>query len=246
MSFFIRSFLYSKYYAIFAQKKQLYRLSMLDYLIQIDQDFLLLVNGCHNMFLDGVMYLYSEKIVWLPFYLSLVYVIAKNFSWRVALFIIVALALVVFISDQVSAKLVRSWVDRYRPSHDENISSMVHIVFGKRGGQWSFPSSHAANAWGLAVFLILLFRKRWFSLLMIVWALLMCYSRMYLGMHFFGDLLAGALIGTIAALLVWLIVKRWSGYQRAKNWKHLLVPAAIWLATLVVLCILSICNWSPA
>ena len=246
MSFFIRSFLYSKYYAIFAQKKQLYKRSMLDYLIQIDQDFLLLVNGCHNLFLDGVMYLYSEKIVWLPFYLSLVYVIAKNFSWRVALFIIVALALVVFISDQVSAKLVRSWVDRYRPSHDENISSMVHIVFGKRGGQWSFPSSHAANAWGLAVFLILLFRKRWFSLLMIVWALLMCYSRMYLGMHFFGDLLAGALIGTIAALLVWLIVKRWSGYQRAKNWKHLMVPAAIWLATLVVLCILSICNWSPA
>lgn len=220
--------------------------SMLDYLIQIDQDFLLWVNGCHNTFMDGIMYLYSEKIVWVPFYVSLVYVIAKNFSWRVALTIVAAAALIVFISDQLSAKVLRSWVDRYRPSHDDSISSMVHIVFGKRGGKWSFPSSHAANAWGLAVYLILIFRKKWFSLLMIVWALLMCYSRMYLGMHFFGDLLVGALIGSLAAFVVWLIVKKWSGYQRANHWKHLVVPVAVWLATLAVLCVLSICNWNPA
>ena len=90
---------------------------MLDYLIQIDQDFLLLVNGCHNMFLDGVMYLYSEKIVWVPFYLSLVYVIAKNFSWRVALFIIVALALVVFI-DAYQKK---------RPTDDVASYTAIHL-----------------------------------------------------------------------------------------------------------------------
>ncbi|MBR5687559.1 MAG: phosphatase PAP2 family protein [Prevotella sp.] len=219
---------------------------MLDYLIQIDQDFLLWVNSCHNTFWDGVMYLYSEKIVWVPFYVSLVYVIAKNFSWRVALMILAAAVLVVFVSDQLSAKVFRSWVDRYRPSHDDSISSMVHIVFGKRGGKWSFPSSHAANAWGLAVYLVLIFRKKWFSLLMIVWALLMCYSRMYLGMHFFGDLLVGGLIGALTAVLVWLIVKKLSGYQHVNHWRHLMVPAVVWLATLVVFCVLSACNWSPA
>ena len=87
------------------------------------------------------------------------------------------------------------------PSNPENpLSEMVHIVGGYRGGSYGFPSCHAANSFALASFLILLFANRKLSLFIFAWAVLNSYSRVYLGVHYPGDLLVGAIIGTAAGL----------------------------------------------
>ena len=169
--------------------------SLLQYLIDLDTSVILEVNSHHSAFFDVFMPLYSGKWAWAPFYASLVFVIARNSTWKIALLTVLAAVLVIVFSDQVSAQLIRPEIERLRPSNLQNpISDTIHIVNGYRGGKYSFPSSHAANAWGLVTYIILLFRRRWLTVLMVSWALLMCYSRMYLGVHYLGDLLAGMII----------------------------------------------------
>lgn len=105
------------------------------------------------------------------------------------------------IDTQVCATLIRPEVCRLRPSNPANpLSEMVHIVGGYRGGSYGFPSCHAANSFALASFLILLFANRKLSLFIFAWAVLNSYSRVYLGVHYPGDLLVGAIIGTAAGL----------------------------------------------
>lgn len=99
------------------------------------------------------------------------------------------------------ATLIRPEVCRLRPSNPENpLSEMVHIVGGYRGGSYGFPSCHAANSFALASFLTLLFANRKLSLFIFAWAVLNSYSRVYLGVHYPGDLLVGAIIGTAVGL----------------------------------------------
>ena len=94
---------------------------------------------------------------------------------------------------------------------------MVHIVNGHRGGRYGFPSCHAANTFGLAFFVWFLFRKRWLTVFMMGWALLTCYSRVYLGVHYPGDLIAGTLVGLIAAYIVYRLFLKVSGYKTMKK-----------------------------
>ncbi len=213
--------------------------AFIDGLEQLDKEVLLAVNGFHSSFGDGFMYLYSNKWVWIPFYIALFYVILRNYSWRSVLIVVAAIALLIVLSDQLSAKLLRSMVDRYRPSHDEEIAPLVHTVMGWRGGLWSFPSAHAANAWALVTFLGLLFRRRWFAWMMVGWGIVMCYSRMYLGLHFFGDLLVGAAVGALSAVIVWLVFHFVFRQQAVRKPLHLFVPAAVLALTLITFAILS-------
>lgn len=115
--------------------------------------------------------------------------------------VLVCVALAITIADQVCATLIRPEVCRLRPSNPENpLSEMVHIVGGYRGGSYGFPSCHAANSFALASFLTLLFANRKLSLFIFAWAVLNSYSRVYLGVHYPGDLLVGAIIGTAAGM----------------------------------------------
>jgi undecaprenyl-diphosphatase len=126
-------------------------------------------------------------------------------------------------------------VARLRPSNLQNpISDVVHVVNGYRGGNYSFPSAHAANSWGLAIFITMLFRNRWLSISMILWALLTCYSRMYLGVHYFGDLLIGMLIGCLGACIVYLLLTRFTDIKKPEKIEHTYVPIVALVATVVV------------
>ena len=156
-------------------------LELLNEVVDIDTDIFLSLNRMHSPFFDYFMSTYSGKWIWIPMYAAIWYVMLRNFHWKVTLFCMVGLALVITIADQTGATLIRPYVERLRPSNLENpISDMVHIVNGRRGGRYGFPSCHAANTFGLAFFVWFLFRKRWLTVFMMGWALLTCYSRIYL------------------------------------------------------------------
>ena len=211
-----------------------------------DTTAMLALNGCHSVFFDQLMWMVTGKWIWIPLYLSLAYVLLRNFPWKVTVFCLVAIALTITLCDQTVSTIIRPLVGRLRPANLDNpVSSMVHIVNGYRGGAFSFPSSHAANSAGLAMFMILLFKRKWFSWFMGLWALLLCYSRVYLGVHYPVDLLVGILIGSAYATLMYLLfgyaAKRYAdGYEvNTSDIKQLYVPLWICGLTLAALIVTS-------
>ena len=197
-------------------------------LASIDTDWLLAVNGVHAPFWDYFMTAFTGKIIWGGMYAVILYVLLRNFHWKAALCYVVGIALVITFADQMCSSVIRPWVGRLRPSNPDNpIAELVYIVNGKRGGGFGFPSCHAANSFGLAVFLVCLFRRRWLSLFILLWALANSYTRLYLGLHYPGDLLAGAVIGGFGGwLFCWLATKaarRWDPAERerrANSFRH--------------------------
>lgn len=174
---------------------------MIDWLNTIDTQVFLALNGLHAPYFDVFMKLFTGKWIWVPMYAAVLFAVVRNYRWRQTLAVLVCVALAITIADQVCATLIRPEVCRLRPSNPENpLSEMVHIVGGYRGGSYGFPSCHAANSFALASFLTLLFANRKLSLFIFAWAVLNSYSRVYLGVHYPGDLLVGAIIGTAEGL----------------------------------------------
>lgn len=173
---------------------------IIQYLNQVDTNVFLYLNGFHNRYWDYFMTMYTSRFIWIPFYASFLYVMVRNFHAKVTLSCLAVIIAIIFISDQTTSTILKPMVDRMRPSNLDNpISPWVHVAFDYRGGRYGFPSSHAANAWSMAFFAMYLVRRSKLSLFLIAWALLMCYSRIYLGVHYPGDLLVGTLIGFLAA-----------------------------------------------
>lgn len=163
---------------------------MIDWLNTIDTQAFLALNGLHAPYFDAFMKLFTGKWIWVPMYAAVLFAVVRNYRWRQTLAVLVCVALAITIADQVCATLIRPEVCRLRPSNPENpLSEMVHIVGGYRGGSYGFPSCHAANSFALASFLTLLFANRKLSLFIFAWAVLNSYSRVYLGVHYPGDLL---------------------------------------------------------
>jgi undecaprenyl-diphosphatase len=183
---------------------------MIDNLIELDKKLLLYLNGLHTPWLDPFMLYISQTYIWIPLYLFLLFLILKNFrneSWCPLLGIFVTILL----SDQITSGLMKPLFERLRPSREPLLEGMVHIVNGYRGGLYGFASSHAANTFGAALFswLLLKGKHKWIVILFI-WAAVVSYSRIYLGVHYPGDVLVGALIGILSAiagfrLFQWLI-----------------------------------------
>lgn len=185
---------------------------MIDWLNTIDTQVFLALNGLHAPYFDAFMKLFTGKWIWVPMYAAVLFAVVRNYRWRQTLAVLVCVALAITIADQVCATLIRPEVCRLRPSNPENpLSEMVHIVGGYRGGSYGFPSCHAANSFALASFLTLLFANRKLSLFIFAWAVLNSYSRVYLGVHYPGDLLVGAIIGTAAGLAMAFAARRLCG-----------------------------------
>lgn len=176
----------------------------LDTLIQTDQQAFLAVNGWHASVLDQFMYLVSDRWVWIPLYVVILVMLLRRYGWRWGLIVAIGAALAMALADQTCATFIRPYVERLRPTHPLNpISSLVHIVNGYRGGAYGFPSCHAANTAASAKYIIMAFpRRRAFVAFMVLWVVLNCWSRMYLGVHYPGDHITGCLIGTAIGLLV--------------------------------------------
>ena len=179
---------------------------MLQHLIHIDQLILLAVNGCHAPWADTLMWIVSGKLTWIPLYLLLAALLFWRFGWRRALVILAAFGLAVGLADYISSGLIKPLVCRLRPTHEPAIMDSVHLVNGYRGGWFGFVSSHAANTLACALLFCLVWRKPAACWLML-WVALNCYSRMYLGVHYLGDILGGLAVGCLTAGLAYLLWK---------------------------------------
>ena len=214
---------------------------LLSMLKAMDTMVFLTVNSHHNAYFDSVMWLVSGKLIWVPMYVSLFFVLLKNYSYKVVFAILLAIGVVILFTDSFTAQVIRPWVCRLRPSNLDNpMSSMVHIVDGYRGGAYGFPSNHASNTWGLAFFITFLFRRYKLTVFFFLWALLVCYSRMYLGVHYFGDLLIGGLLALAGASTVFYVFRKVSGDTRLQKVKFIYWPVGIGVATFLVIMVSSI------
>lgn len=180
---------------------------MIEAIKSIDTNIFLFLNGFYSAFFDNFMYAFSYKWTWIPFYISLLYIIIKNWK-KESIYLILALIVCITLADQIASGVLKNWIARPRPSHAENLTGLVHIVNDYRGGRFGFVSSHAANSLALAVFCSFLFRQKTYTWILLIWALLTGYSRIYLGVHYPLDILGGFLVGLLAALFcLWLLKK---------------------------------------
>ena len=177
----------------------------MDALQQFDAGIFSTLNGFHAYYFDSFMYLVTKIATWIPMILMLLYLLFIKKGWRKAIAIVLAIGLVILTADQVSASIIKPLVARARPSHNPDLASTIHIVNGYRGGPFGFVSSHAANCFGIALLLAMIFKNRLFTWTMVVWAALMCYSRIYLGVHYPLDILMGALWGVLCGVAVYAL-----------------------------------------
>jgi undecaprenyl-diphosphatase len=153
------------------------------------------------------MFAISAKLTWVPLYIAALYVVIKKWK-RESVWVILALVLCIVIADQVSSGFIKHAVQRLRPSHAEDLKGMVHLVKGYGGGMFGFVSSHAANSFGFALLSSILFKNRKYTFVIFGWAALLSYSRVYLGVHYPGDIFGGMIVGVLAAMICFFAIKK--------------------------------------
>jgi len=163
----------------------------------------------NSPFFDVVFYWVTSKVFWIPFYLYLIFLLAKKWGWK-TLIIGLFLGLLFFLGDRISVVVFKEGFERLRPCHNPEISSLVHIVQNHCGGQFGFVSSHATNSFSLAIFSGLLFKRfyKYFPIWIILWAALVSYSRIYVGVHYPADIIGGAILGGIIGYLTFWLMKQ--------------------------------------
>jgi undecaprenyl-diphosphatase len=216
---------------------------MLEQELQWERSWFFLLNGSDSPFWDSFFYFYSCKWTWIPFYLCLlfIFIYRKNRTeikrdWKEILYTTLSIILVIALCDQIASGIFKPLFHRLRPTHHPDFQDLVDIVFNQRGGKYGFISSHAANAFGLAVFTALLFKNRLSTLTMLLFALLTAYSRIYLGLHFISDVVAGALVGTLTGYAVYQIYRRKVKAVPCPQWKINLL-CATYVGSIVILCL---------
>ena len=195
----------------------------MDYLIHIDQQWLLAINGWHSEWADILMWYISKSTTWLPLYALLVGLIVYRFgilspslcregrrgsSLLRVLIILAGFAVAVGLSDFVSSGIIKPWVCRLRPTHEPELAGLIHLVNGYTGGLYGFVSSHAANTMACSLLFALLYRNKYATVGLMLWVALNCYSRMYLGVHYPADIIGGLAIGALMATLTYVMVRR--------------------------------------
>lgn len=181
---------------------------ILNYMIDIDTSVFLFLNGFHSSFWDCFMSMYSGRFIWVPMYATVLFLLYRVFGWKTATVYALAIGLSITVADQACATWIRPYVERLRPSNLDNpLSAFTQVVDGYRGGSYGFPSCHAANSFAFASFMAMMVSRRGFTLFIVLWAILNCYTRVYLGVHYPGDLLVGTVIGVAVGCGVFCVAR---------------------------------------
>ncbi len=178
-------------------------------LIFLDKELTLWLNSFHNSFFDIFFYLFTDRFIWLPLYLIIALFIVSRQGTR-GIMTILFIVILIGCTDFISAGIIKPLFERLRPSHDGVLQYMIHVVNCRRGGMYGFCSSHACNTFALATFFALMVRSKALSWTLFIWAIVNCYSRIYCGVHFVGDIVCGAILGAIIAGIAYQIYLRFS------------------------------------
>jgi undecaprenyl-diphosphatase len=184
---------------------------MLEQIEHIDKDIFLTINGCHSPFFDGLMWQISHQLLWIPLYLFIIIYAFKQYNTKQLIVFFIGVGLCFLLADRISVLGFKNVFLRYRPTHNTDIQHLIHthtFFDGKfyLGGLYGFVSSHSANFFALSTFLYLTFKdfsKYWFFIFL--WASIIAYSRVYLGVHYPSDVFVGGLLGVIIGFIVFKI-----------------------------------------
>lgn len=217
---------------------------MVETLQHLDATLMLWLNGFHNSFGDILMMLITNKWAWVPMYVMLLYVLIEKWgASKTLLFVVLMFTINFALSDYTCGTLIRDHVCRPRPSDLRSpIYHLTHIVEGTHNG-YGFPSCHGANSFALATLIALYFRKRKLSLFIFIWAAIHSYSRIYIGVHYLGDILVGATIGAIQALIVYYAFNYFLHFKKDEQFKHADFIYHIGIAIFMVLIVTSFVRW---
>jgi len=160
---------------------------------RFDQQLFLFINSSNSPFFDHFMYAISGRLIWVPLYLAILIYLGIKYK-RKFLIILIFIILAATLADQ-SSVIVKNIFHRLRPCHEPSIIGIVHLVNGECGGVYGFVSSHATNCFDVALLSLLFIKKRWYTISIIFWAGIIGYSRIYLGVHYPGDVICGSFLG---------------------------------------------------
>lgn len=213
---------------------------------EADRDLLTTINFDGPTGYDFFWAMYTDKWTWIPFVLVIVYCMLRPGNWKHRLLIVGCTALLFLLSDFVVSSFIKNIICRPRPSHDPAVMNLLSYVNDYRGGAYGFPSNHASNGFAAATFLALLMRNRWVTLSAFLWAIGSCYSRMYLGVHYPTDILCGAMLGIVFAIIIFFLYKKAAKrlalppYRDVYVSKEMFAIPVIFLLTVVTLLLLSL------
>jgi len=184
-------------------------------ILEVDKEIFLYLNGFHSPFWDTIMLMVTRKETWIPFFAIIIYFIIKNYRGK-AVLVLFFMALVVLLGDQFSG-LLKENIQRLRPVHQPEIEHLVHNVL-RKGGLYGLVSSHAANGFAIFAFSTRVFRNRTYWFLLLFWAVLFSYSRIYSGVHYPLDILGGAVLGwgigvLLYQLMIFIEIRFWAERQ---------------------------------
>ena len=179
-------------------------------ILDFDKQLLLMLNGSESLFLDSMVMTLTTAWTWVPLYISLLIIVIKNSDTSVRILLTIAAAgLCVLLAGTIDDTIVKPLVGRWRPTRDPEIGLLVDIVDGYRGGDYGFFSAHAANTFSIAIFFSWLVRSRLLTVALVLWSLTNCWTRLYLGVHFPGDILVGLCWGGLVGTGVYFLFYRY-------------------------------------
>lgn len=183
-------------------------MNILQAIKQLDIELLLCINSHHSDFFDQFMFLFSNRFVWIAFYISVIITIAVR-NKKNAIWLILLLVACIVLADQISSSVIKDLVQRLRPTKEADLAPFLHIVNNYSGGLYGFVSSHAANTFGFALLSSLIFQNKLYSWSVFIWAGITSYSRIYLGVHYPSDILGGIIVGLSVASVLMLLIKKY-------------------------------------